>query len=218
METSKISVDRGYILTKLFKVIKPQHSIKHWILIDEISLIPRQFERIIDVGGSKGSKALCVLKHHPHLRALVIDQPQVIREARHYWEGKQDQSLLARVTFQPGDVLESLPPAANDKDIYFLSAVLHGFDDDTCVRVLNNIAVAISTTAARIALLEIVMDETRPDLASSSFDMQMFMATRGRERTLREWETVFSRSAVQLEEVVNLRTFGKILVLQTQPR
>jgi hypothetical protein len=173
----------------------------------------QRFERIIDVGGSKGSKSITILKHHPHLKALVIDAEQVINEGRLYWQGKLDDSLYSRLGFQAGDVLASVPPASSDKDIYFLSALLHGFDDTTAVAALKNIAGAIADSGARIAVLEIVMDEASPDFASTSFDMQMFMGTRGRERTLSEWQDLFASSGLDLEEVVSLRSFVKILVL-----
>jgi hypothetical protein len=41
-----------------------------------------RFERIIDVGGTRGTKSLAILKHHPNLTALVIDRPQVVKECR----------------------------------------------------------------------------------------------------------------------------------------
>lgn len=176
----------------------------------------RRFDRVFDIGGSKGSKSLAILKRHSRLTALVIDQEQVISEARQHWQTKEDEALLARLTFQAGDVLEAVPPAASHRDIYFLSAVLHGFDDETCIRALRNIAAAAADADARIALMEIVLDETNPDFTAASFDMQMFMATRGRERTLVEWEALFSMSGVMLEEVVKLRTFGNILVLRAR--
>jgi hypothetical protein len=47
--------------------------------------------------------------------------------------------------------------------------------------------------------------------------MQMLMGTRGRERTHSEWEMVFARAGVQLEEVVHLASFGKMLVLRVGP-
>jgi len=174
-----------------------------------------RFERVIDVGGSKGAKSLAILKRHPHLQVLVVDRAQVIREAGRYWKGREDDALLARLNFQAGDLLASVPAAASNRDIYLLSAVLHGFDDDTCIRALKNLAAASAGTGARIALMELVMDESRPGLAGASFDLQMFMGTRGRERTLREWQALFADSGVTLEEVVDLRSFGKILVLKT---
>lgn len=175
----------------------------------------RQFERVIDVGGSKGSKAVAILKRHPQIQALVVDRPQVIAGAEHYWAGRMPPALLERMTFQAGDLLAAVPMAVSERDIYLLSAVLHGFDDTDCVKALSHLAQACAGTGARIALLEMVMPEAGADLASASFDMQMFMGTRGRERTLAEWQALFEQSGLMLEETVGLRSFGKMLVLRT---
>lgn len=171
------------------------------------------FERVIDIGGSKGSKSVAILKRHPRLKALVVDRAQVIAGAEHYWAGREDPSLLCRLSFQAGDLLAAVPAAASDKDIYLLSAVLHGFDDETCVQALRRLAVASAPAGARIAVLELVMPDVRADLSSASFDMQMFVNTCGRERTRDEWRRLFERSGLVLEEEVHLRSFGTILVL-----
>ncbi len=173
-----------------------------------------RFDRIIDVGGSKGSKSLAILKRHPQLTALVFDRTQVIQTAASYWIGKESPALLSRLTFQAGDLLESVPAAKNDKDIYLLSAVLHGMDDLNCVKVLRNLVAASTGTGARIALMELVVPELKADFSSAAFDMQMFMATRGRERTLHEWQSLFDQSGLALEELVGLQSLGKILVLR----
>jgi len=164
------------------------------------------------VGGSRGTKSLAIIKHYPHLTALVVDRAQVITEAQRYW-ASHDTSGVERLSFRTGDLLRSIPPALSEKDVYLLSAILHGFDDDTCATALRNLAGANDNTGARIALLEMVLPETGADLAGASFDMQMFMGTRGRERTLRKWKTLFDRGGLILEEVVGLQSFGNILVL-----
>lgn len=171
-----------------------------------------RFERIIDVGGSRGAKSLAILKQHPKLTALVVDRPQVIADAERYW-ATQASSGVERMRFQAGDALTAIPSAQSEKDIYLLSAVLHGFDDETCITVLRNVANACGQTGARIALLEMVLPEVGADVAGTSFDMQMFMGSRGRERTLKEWTVLFDDSSVVLEEVVGLQSFGTILVL-----
>ncbi|PPK74995.1 methyltransferase family protein [Methylobacter tundripaludum] len=173
-----------------------------------------RFDRIIDVGGSKGSKSLAILKRHPQLTALVFDRNQVIQTAASYWVGKASPTLLSRLTFQAGDLLESVPAAKNDKDIYLLSAVLHGMDDQNCVKVLRNLVAASAVTGARIVLMELVVPELKADFSSAAFDMQMFMATRGRERTLHEWQSLFDQSGLALEELVGLQSLGKMLVLR----
>ncbi|MBI4998999.1 MAG: methyltransferase [Rhodocyclales bacterium] len=173
----------------------------------------RRFERIIDVGGSRGAKALAILRRHPQLTALVVDRPAVVAEAEQYWAGRPADGA-DRLRFLAGDARESVPPARDERDIYLVSAVLHGFDDETSVTVLKRLAAAVGATGARIALLEMVLPERGADAASAAFDMQMFMATRGRERTLSEWQALFIASGLALEEVVSLRTFGSLLVLR----
>jgi hypothetical protein len=173
-----------------------------------------RFDRIIDVGGSRGTKALAVLKRHPKLSALIVDRPQVVEEAQRYW-ASHHTGEGERLHFQAGDLLEVIPKATGPKDIYLLSAVLHGFDDGTCVRALQRLHEAIGSSGARAAVLEMVVPETGADIASASFDMQMFVGCRGRERTLAEWKSVIQASGLALEEVVRLRSLGSILVLRS---
>ena len=172
-----------------------------------------RFERIIDVGGSRGAKSLAILKRHPKLTALVVDRPQVIAEAKQYW-AEHSASAIERLRFQAGDALTTIPSAQSEKDIYLLSAVLHGFDNETCITILRNVANACGQTGARIALLEMVLPEIGADVAAASFDMQMFMGSHGRERTLSEWSALFVKAGVALEEVVGLQSFGNVLVLR----
>lgn len=176
-----------------------------------------QFDRVIDVGGSRGSKAVAILRRHPGLRAVVVDRAQVVAEAQRFWQARQSPEA-ARLLFQAGDVLSQLPSARSSKDIFLLSAVLHGFDDDTCVQALLRLAQACGDTGAPVALMEIVLPENHADVALASFDMQMFMATRGRERTLAQWTQLFARSGMALQEVVRLQSFASILVLRSPSR
>lgn len=173
-----------------------------------------RFDRVIDVGGSKGSKSLSILKRHPRLKALVVDRAQVIADAAQHWQGSEEPALLQRMSFAEGDVLASVPQAQSSKDIYLLCAVLHGFDDDTAIAALRTVAAASAGTGATIAVMEMVMPDVRPDPSIASFDMQMFATTQGRERTLAEWQRLFDKSGLVLREVVALRSFAKILVSQ----
>ena len=59
-----------------------------------------RFDRIIDVGGSRGTKALTILKRHPKLSALIVDRPQVVDEATRYWQITTQRASNA-FTFRP---------------------------------------------------------------------------------------------------------------------
>lgn len=175
-----------------------------------------RFDRLIDVGGSQGGKALAILKRWPGLTALVFDRRQVVESAPAYWAEKVPAELLGRMRWQAGDLFEEVPAAASAKDVYLLSAVLHGMDDRHACAVLRNLAGAVSHSGARVALLEMVVPEHQADLVTASFDMQMFMATRGKERRLSEWRRLFDQTGWALEEQVDLRSIGKILLLKTK--
>ena len=171
-----------------------------------------QFERIIDIGGSRGTKSLAILKRHPQLRALIVERAQVIAQAQAYWATRVTEGV-DRMEFQVGDLLHAIPSAQSAKDIFLLSAVLHCFDDDTCVKALKQLAHASGNSGARVAIMEFVLPELNVDIARASFDMQMFMGTSGRERTLTQWRSLLECSGMVLQELVNLQPFGNILVL-----
>ena len=109
-----------------------------------------------------------------------------------------------------GDARASVPPACDARDIYLLSAGLHGFDDATCRDILANLARAIGT---RIAVLEMVLPDSHAAAAAASFDMQMVMGTRGRERTRQERQALVSGAGLRLEEHAGLRSLASILLL-----
>lgn len=171
-----------------------------------------RFARIIDVGGSRGSKALTILRRHPQLTALVVDRAQVVEEAQRHWAAHPAPGC-ERLAFAAGDARASLPPARDAQDVYLLSAVLHGVDDAACGAILANLARAVGTSGARVVLMEMVLPEQHADAAAASFDMQMFMGTRGRERTLAQWRSLIAAAGLKLEEQVGLRSFASILVL-----
>lgn len=170
-----------------------------------------RFRRVVDVGGSNGTKAAAILKRHPNLRAVVVDRPPVIHNARAYWAQRGQD---ARMQFAEGDVFSTVP-TADDGDVYLLSAVLHGFDDHACARALATVAKAAGGVAP-IVVLEFVVPERKADVTAASFDMQMLVATRGRERTRTAWRRVFAEAGVALTETVSLTSFGKMMVLRAQ--
>ena len=170
------------------------------------------FDRIIDVGGSRGSKSVAILKSAPNLKALVFDRLQVIDAARAHWRDKESKQVIERIEFQPGDMFESLPAATSDKDLYLFSAIFHGLSDEESGVVLDNLKSAIGTTDATVLIADCIAEETGINPTVAGFDMQMLIGTRGRERTLSEWERLLQHSGFRLDEVVDVRTFAKFIV------
>jgi hypothetical protein len=170
------------------------------------------FDRIIDVGGSRGSKSVAILKTAPNLKALVFDRPQVIEDARTNWQDKEPAQLVERIIFQSGDMFESLPAAVSDKDLYLFFAIFHSLDDKESTVVLDNLKSAIGSTNATVLIADCVAEETGINPTVAGFDMQMLIGTRGRERTLSEWKQLLQDSGFRLDETVDVRTFAKFIV------
>jgi len=176
----------------------------------------RRFKRVIDVGGSRGSRSAAILRRHPHMRATIVDRRQVIEQAKGWWSDSGDSFCGDRMEFVEGALLAGpLPRASGPHDVYLLSAILHGFDDAVCSDILKQVARAAGTSGAAIVLLEMVMPDRNVGVAQASFDVQMFMGTRGRERTRAEWRKVYDLTGLVLREEIALASFGQMLVLRT---
>jgi len=175
-----------------------------------------KFKRIIDVGGSTGSKSLSILKTNPELKAVVYDRPQTINGAKEKWQGKIDGSVLNRIEFIEGDILESIPQSESDRDVYFFMAVFHTFNDENCRHILNNLKVAIGDKSSCVVIADAVSSEANLDPIVASMDMQMLMGTKGRERTLSEWEQLFDETGFKIMSVMDIRSLVKYIVLHKQ--
>ncbi|MEJ2141671.1 MAG: methyltransferase [Gammaproteobacteria bacterium] len=170
------------------------------------------FDRIIDVGGSKGSKSISILKSYPALQAIVFDRPQIIEAANTYWRGKVADKLLARIDFMSGDMFESLPAAISDNDLYVFFAIFHSLSDAESGIVLKNLRSALMDKQPYILIADTVAEEIKTSPTTAFFDMQMLIGTSGRERTLSEWQQLLAASGFKIAEVINVRTFAKFIV------
>lgn len=97
------------------------------------------------------------------------------------------------------------PNAADSLRARLFKAALDCFLADDYHRVTTRLIA--ERTGANVSM-------TGADLAGASFDMQMFVGCRGRERTLSEWTSLIRDGGMALEEVVRLRSLGSILVLR----
>lgn len=171
-----------------------------------------QFERIIDVGGSKGSKTITILQSYPNLKAVVFDRPQIIESAKNYWDEKIAADVLTRIDFESGNMFDSLPVALSDKDLFVFFAIFHGLSDDECTKVLINLKSAMGDYQATILFGDVVAEEIHINPTVAAFDMQMLIGTKGRERTPSEWQRLLENTGFDIVEIMNVRTFAKFII------
>lgn len=173
------------------------------------------FDRIIDLGGSKGSKSIAILTEYSDITSVVFDRDAVTYNAKDSWKNRVSDQILDRITYIGGDLFsDNLPVPTSDKNLYLLIAVFHLLNNAQAVALLKRITEAMSGTNASIAIVDAVLPDTKANMTLSSFDMQMLMGTSGCERTAAQWQNLFEQANVELVETVSVRTFGKIMVLK----
>jgi cyclopropane fatty-acyl-phospholipid synthase-like methyltransferase len=163
---------------------------------------------ILDVGGGTGTFLSHVLAANPELRGAVCDLSVAATGAREMFA---EAGVADRATFEGGDFFVSVPPGY---DLHVLTAVVHDWSDDDCVRLLRNCAAALAP-GGQICVVE---TELRPaELGSfvQSTDMLMLAFTPGgHERTAAQFEHLWRSAGLRCTNRRALPSGGTMFVLQ----
>jgi len=155
-----------------------------------------KLSHVVDIGGGTGVLLALVLERYPAMRGTVFELPAVARRAR---EIARTDEMGERLQIAEGNIFADAPPAA---DAYIFSHVLHDWDDESCIRMLQNVRRAMPPNG-RVLVYEVVA--ARPNNAWSQDrlqDIEMLAILPGRERTREEYGSLFSRSGLRLNRVI----------------
>jgi hypothetical protein len=133
-------------------------------------------ETLVDVGGGNGSLLLALLERRPQMRGIVFDLPETVRDEAAFGE---------RCEFVAGSFFERVPAG----DAYLLSTILHDWDDDSAVRILQTIRGA-ATPGTRLVLLEGTLQEGNEPDGAKWLDLLMLALFGGRERNEAQWRAL----------------------------
>ena len=154
---------------------------------------------VVDVGGGRGGLLSGLLTAYPRLRGILFDLPGVVEGAR---EPLREAGLAERCDVIAGDFREAVPPGG---DAYFLSWILHDWDDPTARRILARCR-AVMDEGARVLVVEMVLPEG-DDPSAPAFkrlvrqaDLEMLAVVGGRERTAGEFEQLLNQSGFALTQ------------------
>ena len=157
-----------------------------------------RFRRLANLGGATGHLAVAACRRYPHLRAVVLDRPDVVPLARELVSATE---VADRVEVTAGDFFaDPLPPA----DLYTLGRILHDWSEDKIMVLLRKAHAALSPGGAVLAAEKLIADDRAgPDWAQMQ-DLNMLLVTEGKERTLGEYADVLR--AAGFAEVDGRRT------------
>jgi hypothetical protein len=160
---------------------------------------------MVDVGGGRGGLLLAALRARPGLRGVLFDREEalagnVLREL-----GADD-----RCTLVPGDFFESVPAG----DFYLLKNILHDWNDDQCVRILENCRRAMNPGATMLVVDAVIPPGNDPHFGKA-LDMFMMLLLTGQERTEPEFERLFERAGFRTVQVIP--TPGPLSMIEVVP-
>lgn len=144
---------------------------------------------IVDVGGSTGAFVLSMLEHHEQTRGIVFDLPHVMDAAREEIAGR---GLADRCTAEPGDFFTTVP----EGDLYLLKFILHDWDDDACVTLLERCRDAMRPTG-RVVIVDMVIGPPSEPGSAALMDLNMLAMTEGHERTHDDLDRLFAAAGLR---------------------
>jgi len=185
---------------KMFAGAMESHSALHTPAILEKLEVP-EHAVLVDVGGGMGHLAVALLQKHPHLKAIVLDRPELQPMFEKFIKG-QDESVSSRLEFSAGDMFKSVPAG----DIVVLKHIIHDWDDDHCVLTLKNATVSLKENG-RIVGIDAVLPKLgdSSDIATKVMDVNMLVAVTGKERREDQWREIYEKAGLVLEKVVQLK-------------
>jgi hypothetical protein len=164
-------------------------------------------ERVCDVGGGGGILLAEILQRHPAARGVLFELDALHDDAR---KTLGERGVAERCVLMAGDFFESVPEGC---DLYILQAVVHDWDDESCVTILSNVRKAMPL-GARLLVIESMLDADgrEKDKLTRGFDLLMLVLTgSGRERTHAQFEALFARAGLRLERDITLPSLLHVL-------
>jgi O-methyltransferase/methyltransferase family protein len=143
--------------------------------------------RVVDVGGANGALVLGLMAAHPEIEGTVVDLPHVLDGAE---AAAEKAGLADRFSTVAADFFhEELPPA----DYYLVKEILHDWTDESCENLLRNLR-RNAPDGARALVIEALVGPIDEPGPTALLDLNMLVATEGRERELAEFDALFAAS------------------------
>lgn len=162
------------------------------------------FRTIVDVGGGKGALLAAILPAAPQARGINFDQPSVLERARSYVAAA---GLAQRCQTVGGDFFAEVPAGG---DAYLMKFVLHDWDDDRCVTILQNVA-RVMPPDAKLLIIESVIPPGNDPYPGKFMDINMLVITGGRERTELEYRALLDRAGLTITRIIPAHPLASII-------
>lgn len=168
-----------------------------------------RFERIVDVGGGRGSLLAAVLGAYPNAEGILFDQPSVVEGAPSLLT---ESGVTGRCRVEGGDFFDKIPAGG---DAYVLKRVIHDWDDEQSLRILRNCRAAM-TNEAHLLLNESIVPSGGEPSEAKLFDINMLVSCGALERTEQEYEDLLDAAGFEMTRAVPTRS--PLSLIEARPK
>eukprot|EP01018_Ginkgo_biloba_P002468 Gb_23395 [translate_table: standard] len=142
----------------------------------------KDVKTVVDVGGGVGMALADIIGVYPHIHGINFDLPHVVANAPD----------LPGIQHVGGNMFESVPSG----DAIFMKSVLHDWDDERCLEILENCHKALPENG-KIMLAETVLPEQSDPNQGIEILSDLVMiahANGGRERSEGQWRGLLEKA------------------------
>ncbi|KAM9987845.1 hypothetical protein ACTFIZ_003211 [Dictyostelium cf. discoideum] len=185
---------------------------------DEIKTILKyidfnQYKSIVDLGGSSGEllKSIAKSSRGQLVESFInFDLPLVINQNKVNNENGADEFDKRYSEVASDFFVDSDYPSA---DCYTLKFIFHMFNDDKVLTILDKISKSIKPNGKVYVFDHIVQPKNQPS-APFYFDLQMVLNFNGKERSQKEWRSVFEKSPFKIDTILILSDSKRMSVIE----
>jgi hypothetical protein len=179
------------------------------------SQLPQGEQHLLDVAGGTGYYSYEWLLRNPKARATVFDRPEVLKVARELLADfcrsghAGAEGVAERVDFVAGDMLtDPLPPT----DLLLAASLFHDWPPETCTYLARKFAGALQPGGELWVHDSFLDDSLDGPLAVTDYSAVLFMVTKGRAYSRKEYRTWFSEAGLETPQksIPTLMDYGLI--------
>ena len=148
-----------------------------------------RFTTVVDIGGGNGALLADVLEANPAVSGVLFDQPHVVAAAEALLTSR---GVAERCRIVGGSFFDSVPEGG---DAYVLKQIVHDWEDDDAVTILEVVRRSAPSGAA-VLVLERDLGVPNESLAAKLSDLNMLVMPGGRERTTDEYAALFEAAGL----------------------
>jgi SAM-dependent methyltransferase len=152
---------------------------------------PSGFDRIVDVGGGKGTLLARLLRNAPQATGVLFDLSEALVEAPAVLA---DNGVAERTEVVAGSFLQEVPA---EGDLYLISQVLHNWDDERARTIVGNCHRASRPHGTLLVIEPLLPSGSQPS-PLHLLDLITLVAAGGRERTREQLESLLASEGYTL--------------------